>query len=651
MRWIFRLAGLLLVLVFMGAVALLLIPTDRIKVLAADQFQAATGRTITFRGDLRPALFPVIGVRADGIAISNAEWSASGPMVEAESLLIGIAPIPLLSGEVDIRQLRIDRPVIRLEVSRSGARNWDLGGNTPSASTGGTGGGLPTFALADARITRGDFFYSDATSGTKLALEGIDLKASIPARGPTEASFSARLNGETAHGDVQLDDLAGFLAGRTVDVKLDAEIGGATVGFNGVVGNGGGQVQGSLVADASSIDRLMRGLGQAGPGLPGAWDALSARAEVTMKDASLAVRGLSATAGGTDVSGDIDVALSGERPRIVGRITTGRLDLRPFTQGDGDSGGSSTGWPRDPIDASALSAADADLALSTGGLALGFADIGATSLRATVEAGRAVVTLDRAGFYGGNIAGAFVANARGGLSVSADTVAAGIQLQPFLKQFADYDRLAGSGTIAVKLLGSGGSMDAIMRSLKGSASIDIGQGEILGFDLAGMIRNFDTSFRGSSNKTIYDSIKANFAVAGGVASNDDLRFRSPVMDVAGKGRVDLGGQTVDYTLTPTRFDAEGNSTGNILVPVRVHGPWSSLSYTPDIENALRAGIEGELGKVEEQVRTQVQERINEEIGKAVGGDGTKSPEEAVQDKVRETIENELGKALGGILQQ
>jgi hypothetical protein len=56
-------------------------------------------------------------------------------------------------------------------------------------------------------------------------------------------------------------------------------------------------------------------------------------------------------------------------------------------------------------------------------------------------------------------------------------------------------------------------MATIMSGLQGQGDFAFGAGAILGFDLAGMIRNFDTSFRGEGARTVYDSVTANFVIS------------------------------------------------------------------------------------------------------------------------------------------
>ena len=249
------------------------------------------------------------------------------------------------------------------------------------------------------------------------------------------------------------------------------------------------------------------------------------------------------------------------------------------------SGGSATGpagWPSDRIDVSGLFAADAEIALRLGGVRLDTAQLGAVELNAALNDGRVVFEIGRVEAYGGRLAGQFVVNGRSGLSVGGDLILTQVQLAPLLSEFAGYDRLEGTGSASLQFLGVGNDVGTIMSGLEGQGDFAFGAGAITGFDLAGMIRNFDTSFRGEGARTVYDSISANFTIDDGVLRNDDLVLNAPWGGVEGTGRVDLGARSVDYRVIPAVMRNEAGEAG-LAVPILVSGPWSGLRFRPDLE--------------------------------------------------------------------
>jgi len=131
-RWIIRIFVTLITLVVVAVAALFLVPTDRIARIAEAQFEQNTGRALSIAGEVRPQIFPRLGVSLEDVAISNAEWSGKGPLMQAASLEMGVGMAALLGGEIVVEAFDIQSPVIRLERNRDGVGNWefltDLGG-------------------------------------------------------------------------------------------------------------------------------------------------------------------------------------------------------------------------------------------------------------------------------------------------------------------------------------------------------------------------------------------------------------------------------------------------------------------------------------------------------------------------------------------
>ena len=71
MRWVFRLIGLVVVMVAIVLGALFFLPGDRIAKIAAEQITKATGRQVTMSGDTRISFYPVLGVATGAVEVAN----------------------------------------------------------------------------------------------------------------------------------------------------------------------------------------------------------------------------------------------------------------------------------------------------------------------------------------------------------------------------------------------------------------------------------------------------------------------------------------------------------------------------------------------------------------------------------------------------
>ena len=274
-----------------------------------------------------------------------------------------------------------------------------------------------------------------------------------------------------------------------------------------------------------------------------------------------------------------------------------------------------------------------------------------------VDRARAVINLRRVAAYGGQITGDFVVNGRGGLSVGGRLGLAGLQTQPLFAGLAGWDRLVSTGDAEVQFLGVGNSVAAIMSSLEGSGTLELGQGELRGLDIVGMLRTLDMGFVGPDQKTIFDGMAGTFAIAGGVLSNRDLKLVAPSVTASGAGEVDLGGRRIDYRIRPTALAAE-DGTGGVMVPLLITGPWADPSFRLDLESIAREKMEIEakavearakeaLKEAEDRAKSELEDRLREELGVEI------APDEPLGDAVlrgaEEALSDEARKALEGIL--
>lgn len=633
MRWLFRLGLLLALLVALAVAGLMLMPTDRIAAFAARQFEAATGRELTLSGDTRPTLWPVLGVATGPVTIANADWSGSGPMIEADGLAIGMKPLALLSGEIAIERIRIDAPRILLERAGDGRANWDMAPNdaaTPAAPAAG-GRGAPPLAIDRAEIRDGSVRYVDHASGRETTVSEIDLDAALPGmNGVAKLKGSARVNGAQLSFEATLDGPGPMLAGETRKTKIEIAAGPNKFSFDGNAGMAPVSVKGRLDTELSDLPALLATAGPDAPALPpeiaGARVAVSGELGVGASDSgalSAVLRDASFSLDDSAITGEAAITLAG-RPMVTATLDAGALDLSGLSGGPDDgAGGGSGGWPTDPIDASGLSALDAQVDLRASEVKLDATSIGAVDIGAKLENGRLALDIRKISAYEGLLSGALAIDGRGGLAVEGDLAASGMQLRPLLTQIADYDRLLGPLAGQIGFAGAGGSVDALMKSLSGAGKLDIGQGELQGLDIAGMLRNLDTSFRGAGAKTVFNSVTGTFTIDKGVLRNDDLLLDAPLISVTGAGAVNIGERSVDYRLAPV--------AAGLSVPVRISGPWTNPGIRPDLASVAPGDIAREAGKLGDKAR-----------GALGGGETAGDAAKGVGDKAKGLVRGLLG---------
>ena len=655
MKWLIRSALTLITIVLLAIVVLVMIPAERVARLAADQFEAATGRALTLGGPVKATLWPRLGVRAEAIEVANAPWSEAGPMLTAESLEVGIAFGAILGGDIRIETLEVTGATLALERRADGVGNWELTRAAASApSTANGGGGAREISVDRAVLTGAEITWTDRTNDTSLHLRAVDLTTRLDGLdSPLDVTASALVEGQAVSVEASADALRPLLDGTLTPVALTINSGQTALGLDGRADLDPVSFEGRVTAQSSDRFALLAMLGIAPPDLPdglGA-DGIDLSAAVTLAPAgTLHLRDMVAALDGNRLTGAVDIDPTGARPRITGNIAADTLDLTAFSRkGQGGDGAlvAERGWGRETFDVSGLFAADGELTFSSGAITLGDATLDELRARAVIDNGRAVVTLQPLLAYGGTVTGDIVVNGRGGLSSRATLELSGLQMQPFLTEFADFDRLVGQADMSLDLLGVGNTAQALVDSLNGRASVRFGQGEILGLDIGGMVRTRDLNFRGEGQKTVFDDFAAAFTIADGVAVNDDLALNAPYLVASGAGEFALGARTMRYRLIPSvRLEEGGRS---LSVPVLFEGPWSDPRIRLDLEFLAREKLAEEAAALEARARAEAEEartRAEAEARTRLAEELEVAPEtlesrEAIEDAIADRVEEQL----------
>lgn len=194
----------------------------------------------------------------------------------------------------------------------------------------------------------------------------------------------------------------------------------------------------------------------------------------------------------------------------------------------------------------------------------------------------------------------------------------GIQVEPLMIALSGASKLQGAATVAIDVKGKNGEQAAMMRSLNGTASLKMADGAIKGINVASFLRDLKRGFvmgQSSTEKTDFTELTASLKIANGVATNDDLAMKSPILRLAGKGSLDLAARTINYRAEPTIVGTLKGQGGKDMkgkgfeVPLLITGPWSAVQVNPDV-----AGLVNEAIKNPEALQQNIKD-IGDSIGK------------------------------------
>lgn len=580
MRWFLRLLGALAAVLALAVGLLFLIPSERVAALAAREFEQATGRALSFAGDIRPTLWPP-GIRTGPVAIANASWSVEGPMATAEDLRVSVALWPLLAGEVRLTQVRVFAPQVLLERDRDRRLNWEMGGRD-------------RLSLARLSVVDGTVTFIDRPAAARHALTDLQADLAMPdPGGPGRLDVETRVEGLPLTLRLEVAEAGSFMAGGVVPLTLDASGHGFSLSFAGRGGLAPLAAEGKIALALDDAGRLGPALGLPPPlaAVP-----LSLTGEATWtKERSAHLRAGRLTLAGTGIEAAADLVTAGPRPRLEAELAAPVLDLGAFLP----AGPRPDAWSTAPIPQGWLHPVDAEVLLNAGRLILGPAESGVVEtgpvrLLGTLERGRGVIELREFHIWNGEMTGQLVMNARDGLSMGVDLRAMGLDLAQMTTALTGSARLWGEGEGELRAIGSGNTLAAQMNSLSGQGKFRLSGGGISGIDLAGALQRGEA---GSGAGTPFDSLSAGFRIADGVLTSEDLSLSTGALTTTGRGMIGIGPRTLNIRLEPA---ASAAAAGRLRVPVLISGTWGAPRVRLGVQSATDEAIARERIRLEAQ---------------------------------------------------
>ncbi len=643
MKWLIRIVFLLVAAFGLVIGTLLLMPGDKLATILAEQVKAQTGRDLKLSGDVKLSFWPVLGMETGPVTFGNAPWAGPEPMLSAQSLAVGVDASALLSGDIRVKRVVADSPVLRLELA-DGRGNWELHQPGNSAETGASAAAVESRPITLERLELTDARLIYLENGqVSMDFANVDLSARWPdVIDPMEMQARMPVPGGHVEVDLTIPDLPAFSSGVATPLQLSLTAPGGDIQFSGRV-NLAGEMDGKIAATAKDTHKMLAAFGQGGVAVPrGLGQVANVTGQMTYtRDGRISLRDMAAVLDNNRLEGEADFLIS-DPPQITARLSAGDLDLSEVGGGEasgGGSGGGSDGWSKAPIDASFLALANGTIRLQANSIAVPGMRFGQSDLTLSLDRSRAVLKMHPASLFSGHLNGQVVANNRNGLSVGGNLKADNIDIEEALTTLGDIKRLSGTGSGTLEFLGVGQTEDQIMRSLSGKGNIKVGKGVISGLDLDRLMGRG----KGSGGTTVFNSLTASFTMQNGDLTNNDLLMQLDNFRADGAGRVGLGARDIDYLFTPVALRA--NSGQGISVPVRIVGPWSNPSIKPDLSKVIEAAAEGKIKELEDDAKDKVLKKVGKELDATVTD--TDQIEDVLKNKLEEEAKKGLLKLLGG----
>ncbi len=662
--------GLLVVI----ALAIAAVPFFLTANFVGEQLQAAvtknTGRKLTINGSLRFKFWPEVMVEANDVALSNPPDMFKGQFAAIETLRVKVAVLPLLSRQVDIKEMTLLRPRLSLVIDGKGRENWSFSGPPDSAAKNNTVGqtspkstdddtatnGKPAFELEEVKlapiiIKDADIRYLDERSGSTFAARNVNLAIKIGGlEGPVSVEGDLVWNKEKIKLKTFVKSPTTLTGrGSPIDLAIETRLLTAQFGGRARLDDGLG-LAGTIKTKTPSIRELAAWTGtplSKGKGL----GAFSANAAIDMSGKTIKLNKAKVSLDGMNAQGSLTISLAGQRPAITANVGMDRIDINQYLASGGKTrpakkgtrAASSTDWSDAAIDMSGLKAVDAKLSIATSQIRYKDVVIGKTRVSATLKNGLLNAKLSEMAFYDGKASGQIILNGqRKTPTIQGALNASGLNAFRLLKDFAKFKRLEGAGQMQLSLATAGRSQREMVSTLAGTAKFKFTNGAIRGINIASMIRNVQKSILGGWEKndkqsTDFSELSALFKIKDGIAQNDNLKLIGPLVRVSGKGEIDILRRQLDYRVKPklvATLQGQGatEKLKGIAVPIIIKGPWSKPKIYPDIKGILDnpqaafnrlskligKGGDIDLKKAGKKITKKVEDKVVKKLEKTLG---------------------------------
>lgn len=461
----------------------------------------------------------------------------------------------------------------------------------------------------------------------------------LPAADALErVTLSAALNGPA--GAIQLTEIDFTHTGALL-----------TASYAGDVDLGGdGSLNGQLSASSDKLRELLAAAEiEMEPG--GTLKTFSAAGTARGSFSQIALSNLNLKLDNITARGTAGIDLTGERPKLTGRLDMGALDLSPFLAPADQKPKEAQpmeAWSKDRLDLAGLTTADADLQITTSRLTLGSVVLTDAALTTKLDDGRLTTDLSRFKAFGGDWSGRMAVDASAPVptytfAMDGNSVA----ISSLLGTLAGFDRLTGSGAFKVDATAQGTSIEEIMRGLNGQLSTNLNEGALKGLNVTQLVRSAQSlqqafatgnlnnlDFRGvltPAAETEFTNLDTVLSIQNGVANIDVLKLLNPLLGIDGSGRIDIGGQSLDVRLA-TAIDRTGQGQGAVVqlngipVPIRLSGNWDALRVTPDF-SGVQSALQAELaGQIQQELTSRTGDVAGSIIGGIIGGGTPAAPQ-------------------------
>ncbi|MEH3774408.1 outer membrane assembly protein AsmA [Enterobacter asburiae] len=588
MRRVLTTLMILLVVLVAGLSALVLLvnPND-FHAYMVRQVEARSGYQLKLDGPLRWHVWPQLSILSGRMSLTAP--GASQPLVSADNMRLDVALIPLISHQLQVKQVMLKGAVIQLTPQSEAVRD----ANAPVAPRENTLPDEPSdtgwsFDIGKLKVADSVLVFQHEHQ-EQMTVRNINLQMEQDAHHLASVEFSGRINRDQ----------------RDLTLSLNANVNASDYPHQ-------------LTADIQQLDWQLTGADLPSQGIAGQGTLQAVWRE---EQKQLELDNLNLQANDSSLKGQASVTLE-EKPKWVLNLQFDKLNLEnllpPLPASATDSDATQTGQSQSPVsrpvissnldqpDYNALRGFTADILLKANSLRWRGIDFTDVSSQMFNHNGLLVISELSGKMGAGNL------SLPGTLDVRKDVASAefqprldNVEIGTILKAFNYPIALTGQLTLAGDFSGTKIDADAFRREWQGQAHLDLKNSRMEGLNFQQLVqqaveRSSEVKAQENyDNATRLDSFTADLTLDNGQLSLNGMQGASSLLSMTGEGKLDLVKETAD-----TRFNVrvlsgwQGESKlidflKETPVPLTVYGKWQALNYSLQVDQILRKHLQDE----------------------------------------------------------
>jgi len=580
----------------------------------------ATGRALSIDGrlDLSISLSPALVV--EGVHLANAKGGSRNTMVDVERIEVELSLLSLLTGDINVKRLVVIHPDIQLETLADGSGNWIMTGPEGVAPEEGAAASATPVVLPQVSrmlIKDAEFSYRDARSGETQSLSLPEVRLwqdDDSSDSPLNLSITGELNKIPLTVEGKLTTLSALADNEEIQIVLGTAVAGSEIHITGHVSKPLDGKGIALVLEMDSAD--MATLGEVA-GVPLEHSALKLKTTIKDSDEGFDFSGLQVNLGGSDVTGDVRLALGQATPKINIALQSEKFslaDVLPEQKGvaakepesksakSQKAGGKAKRvFPSEAIDVKALKSVDADIAYNAKRFVLPGMELTNMDVQAQLKGGVLKLSPFKATLGGGAVNMTMVLRgnqtpmgfdlAVKGRNINSGRVLAqgnGVKQKPLME--------GGNMNADVSMKGKGVSIAQIMGHSNGRMKVSLGKAKVrsdalnlVGGDVVMTLVDKLNPFAESKDYMDLQCGVVHFRINDGLmVSEDGIAIETDRMNILSEGKINLQDESLDLSIGTEPRDGIGVNLSNMVNVVRLGGTLAEPGVAMDVAKSGKA---------------------------------------------------------------